>query len=213
MYSLDNLDEKIEERMKRIGVKSKFYIEAGANDGITQSNTAMFEFHRGWTGILVEPNFENYQKATQNRPKSKVVHGALVSKDYRHETIKGIFSATSVNRWNGLCTGVTEAHLKEFPDQVCEVPAITLTKILQDCNAPLDIGFFSLDVENYELEVLRGLDTEVWRPHIIMLEVAKWDVEGVLEEHISYMKSIGYIPDQDFGISVHDFVFIDSMKQ
>jgi hypothetical protein len=31
------------------------FIELGANDGLTQSNTAFFEFSRGWTGLLVEP--------------------------------------------------------------------------------------------------------------------------------------------------------------
>ena len=213
MFSENNLDEKVNERLKRIGVKSNFYIEAGANDGITQSNTAMFEFQYGWTGILVEPNFENYQKSCRNRPKSKVVHGALVSKDYSQETIKGIFSSTSLNRWNGLATGVTEEHLADFPDQVCEVPAITLTKVLQNCNAPSDIGFFSLDVENYELEVLQGLDTELWRPHIILMEVGKWYVEGVLDKHVEYMKNIGYLPDEDFGLSDHDFLFIDAKRK
>jgi hypothetical protein len=30
-----------------------FFIELGANDGLMQSNTAFFEFTRGWTGILI----------------------------------------------------------------------------------------------------------------------------------------------------------------
>jgi len=212
MYSLNNLDEKVLQRINRIGVKSQFFIEAGANDGITQSNTAMFEFHYGWSGILIEPNFENFQKACSNRPHSKVIRGALVSSDYKGDTIQGIFSTSSLNRWNGLATGVTKEHLEEFPDQVCEVPAITLNKVLEQCNAPLDIGFFSLDVESYELEVMKGLNTEIWRPHIILMEVGKYYVEGVLEEHVNYMKSIGYIPDKDFGLSDHDFLFVDSRK-
>lgn len=213
MYSENNLDEKILHRIGRLGVKSHFFIEAGANDGITQSNTAMFEFHHGWSGILVEPNFENYQKACSNRPRSKVVQGALVSNDYVGETIKGIFSTSSLKRWNGLATGVTKEHLEDFPDQVCEVPAITLTKVLEQCNAPSDIGFFSLDVENYEIQVLKGLDTEVWRPHIILMEVGKHYIDGVLNEHVQYMKSIGYIPDEDFGLSDHDFLFIDERRK
>lgn len=213
MYSENNLDEKILHRIDRIGVKSRFFIEAGANDGITQSNTAMFEFHYGWSGILVEPNLENYQKACSNRPRSKVVRGALVSSEYVGETIQGIFSTLSLNRWNGLATGVTKEHLEDFPEQICEVPAITLTKVLEQCNAPSDIGLFSLDVENYELQVLRGLNTEVWRPHIILMEVGKHYIDGVLNEHIQYMSSIGYIPDENFSLSDHDFLFVDSKRK
>ena len=33
-----------------------FFIEAGAFDGETISNTLHFELNRGWTGLLVEPD-------------------------------------------------------------------------------------------------------------------------------------------------------------
>src|ERR1700675_2623345 len=32
-----------------------FFVEAGANDGYTQSNTYWLERFRGWRGLLVEP--------------------------------------------------------------------------------------------------------------------------------------------------------------
>ena len=32
-----------------------FYIEAGANNGVAQSNTLELE-KRGWSGLLIEPN-------------------------------------------------------------------------------------------------------------------------------------------------------------
>jgi len=213
MYGLDNLDEKIYQRLQRLDVKSNFFIEAGANDGLTQSNTAMLEFNYGWKGILVEPNFENYQKAQVNRPNSKVYRGALVSRDYPNETINGIFSTDSITRWNGLCSGVTKDHLAYAPQWISEVPAITLDQVLTDCNAPNQIGLLSLDVEDYELEVMRGLDTEVWRPHVIVMEVAKHYDKEILESHINYMKSIDYFPDDDFDLTAHDFIFIDSRKR
>ena len=36
-------------------VKNGFFIEAGADDLIKDSNTLFFELERDWTGILVEP--------------------------------------------------------------------------------------------------------------------------------------------------------------
>ena len=36
-------------------VRNGFFIEAGADDLIKDSNTLFFELERDWTGILVEP--------------------------------------------------------------------------------------------------------------------------------------------------------------
>ena len=37
-----------------------FFIEAGAWDGESLSNSLLFELHRGWTGLLVEPDKTGY---------------------------------------------------------------------------------------------------------------------------------------------------------
>ncbi len=49
------------------------------------------------------------------------------------------------------------------------IQARTLTDILIQEDVR-DIDFFSLDVEGYELEVLRGTDLENFRPHYILVE-------------------------------------------
>lgn len=33
-----------------------FFFEAGAHDGVSQSNTHQLELQLGWTGVLVEPS-------------------------------------------------------------------------------------------------------------------------------------------------------------
>lgn len=43
------LDLKMDEIFK--GKRDGFFIELGAYDGLTQSNTAFFEFSRGWRGV------------------------------------------------------------------------------------------------------------------------------------------------------------------
>ena len=45
-----------------------FFIEAGAYDGEHFANTLLFEMKHDWTGLLVEPNPDNYEKLkTKNR--------------------------------------------------------------------------------------------------------------------------------------------------
>ena len=43
-------------------VEQGFFIEAGADDFVTHSNTFYFEAKRKWTGLLVEPNPIIYPK-------------------------------------------------------------------------------------------------------------------------------------------------------
>ena len=37
-------------------MKNGFFVEAGADDFETDSNTLLFELKHNWTGLLVEPN-------------------------------------------------------------------------------------------------------------------------------------------------------------
>jgi len=41
--------------------KQRFFIEAGAHDGIASTNTLHLEMKYNWTGILVEPNPDTYK--------------------------------------------------------------------------------------------------------------------------------------------------------
>ena len=51
----------IEELFKPLGDQKKFFIEAGAYDGVTGSNTLRLELDPSWTGLLVEPHPDSYQ--------------------------------------------------------------------------------------------------------------------------------------------------------
>lgn len=47
-----------------------FFIEAGAFDGYTLSNTLLFEVNRNWTGLLVEAHPDNYEVLTSTNRKA-----------------------------------------------------------------------------------------------------------------------------------------------
>lgn len=48
----------------------KYYLEMGAMNGVTYSNTKFYEDTLGWKGILVEPNPLEFNKLINNRPKN-----------------------------------------------------------------------------------------------------------------------------------------------
>ena len=53
------------------------FLELGALDGNLYSNTKFFEDQRGWRGVLVEPNREEFEKIPFYRPEAIAVHAAI----------------------------------------------------------------------------------------------------------------------------------------
>lgn len=64
--ALDELDLKLR---KYISYDNGIFLEVGANDGIRQSNTYIYEKEYGWKGILIEPSIW-FNKLKDNRPNS-----------------------------------------------------------------------------------------------------------------------------------------------
>lgn len=177
-YAKDELDKRLD---PFIGRRGGFFLEAGANDGITQSNTLYFERYFGWTGILVEPSPRLARLCRTQRPHCnieavalaatmgaaplKMVDAGLMS------TTRGAFShnqdgyseQTHLRRAAGFM-GKAVADFEEF-----EVPTKTLSQILDEHHAP-EVDLLSLDVEGYEYEALTGLDLARHRPRHILVE-------------------------------------------
>jgi FkbM family methyltransferase len=173
--ALNDLDRKLEEYLDFEG---GIFIEAGANDGLTQSNTYWFERFRNWRGILIEALPEKAAECRRNRPKARVFWNALVATDdtksIRMKTanlmayvVDGLDSSEERTH---LSNAIRVQHLASIEE--VDVPARTLSSILQEYGAS-KIDFFSLDVEGYEVEVLKGLHAEQHRPRFILVETKK----------------------------------------
>ena len=164
-------------------IENGVFVEAGALDGLFMSNTKILE-DLGWTGILVEPSKKAAEKCQKNR-KSLVANCALVSKDFKEEKVYGDFFFDGVDgmgAWSGIHKNLY--GLKA----VTWALARTLDSLLIDKGIK-KVDFLSLDVEGYELEVLKGIDfsTEIT---YILVEVNLKDYR--LETMDGYLKQFGY---------------------
>ena len=202
------LDQKMDEIFKK--KQNGFFIELGAYDGLLQSNTAFFEFSRGWKGILVEPSIREFRKCVAARPNSRCFHYACVDSKYTGSTIEGDFNmgpmSSVTNRKNDENTG--------------EAPAATLESILDMVGDIPNIDFLSLDTEGYEKEVLDGLNLARYRPNYILIEI----YTNQYDEIVIFLKNHNYelvknisnynkeiLPGWDG--THNDFLFVDTTFQ
>ncbi|MCH2127440.1 MAG: FkbM family methyltransferase [Pirellulaceae bacterium] len=198
------------------------FVEAGALDGITASNTLYFENYRGWTGLLIEPVPTYWELCARNRPTAIVENCALVSNDFASLEIELLTAVTPENAsgegrpFSMSSVRGAETHYGDFKSHVDQglqiasldnstikklvVPTSTLDRLLRK-HAIDHIDFFSLDVEGYELEVLRGLSLDTFLPRYILLECNVQTVKTQIDEYL-----IDYYEQVD-QLSCHDFLY------
>ncbi len=172
-FALNNLDKKLE---PYLNYKNGFFIEAGANDGMAQSNTLYFERYKEWTGILIEPIYELAQKCMINRPKCIVENVALVPFDFKGSyvemrycnlmsLVKGSMKSED-DELNHINKGCAIQNISTYE---IKVPAATLSSVL-DKHSISKIDLLCLDVEGFELSALKGIDFEKHRPKYMLIE-------------------------------------------
>jgi len=154
------------------------YFEVGANDGVSQSNTAYLEKYCGWTGILVEPVPHKFVQCKLNRPGSAVFHAALVPMDYPDKYVElhysDLMTISTLSERRAQCESLLSGrnHLRAdgaLHGQIFVAPAMTVMDVWHLARKP-QIDFFSLDVEGAELPVLSGIDFNTFRPKYFLIE-------------------------------------------
>lgn len=174
-FGLNGLDRKL---LKYVHHRRGVFVEAGANDGISQSNTAYFEFYLGWSGLLVEPIPELAAICRANRPNSTVEECALVAVDDPASAVQ----MTYCNLMSVVCgargsTAADHAHVTAGRrylapgDEVrsLTVPTAKLGELLAH-NEIECVDLLCLDVEGMEAQVLRGLNFDKVSPRWILVE-------------------------------------------
>ncbi|MBE7497003.1 MAG: FkbM family methyltransferase [Verrucomicrobiaceae bacterium] len=205
---LHGLDRKLAALLPR---RNGFFVEAGANDGIDQSNTYYLERFRGWQGLLIEPFPHLAALCRSVRTRSSTVCCALGPPE-KAGTVVRLRHAGLMSHVEGAM-GDEEGEIRRASqgqaaqgmpvhEWMVEAPVRTLTQVLDDAGVPPDFDLLSLDVEGYEVEVLQGLDLARYRPQAICVEVrdhhaaavedllkASYKMEAVLHratEHADY---------------------------
>ena len=175
-----NLDKKILDffSYKRNG----FFIEAGAADGILESNTLLLEKKYGWTGLLVEPGREQFKYCKKFR-KSIVENYFLTSFSNSSSTTlmreaqlnsrkveHNLNSSSVYNHWNKELINHTKT--KTFFAKNTNLQSLLKKHSIDHVDMAI------IDVEGDCLEVLDGYDHNSKIINFLLVEVWKEDFES-----------------------------------
>lgn len=144
-----------------------FFVEFGATNGLTLSNTYMLEKFYGWNGILAEPALCWHKELSNNRNcyiEKKCVWSESNTKLFFNETVDPELS--TINNFSD-----SDLHsLSRKKSLTYEVETISLNELLEKYNAPKHIDYLSIDTEGSEFQILSNFNFEKYSFGIITVE-------------------------------------------
>ena len=142
------------------------YIDIGAGRPVSGSNTYGF-YKRGWRGVCVDPISENCRLFRLFRPSDKILN-CLVGPDSK-----------SIDFWEFEPYEYSTAD-QMVADRVIQVDGVRLLEKsskailplsqIASPTSPIEASLLSVDVEGFDLEVLKSNDWEKYRPRVICVE-------------------------------------------
>ncbi|CAL8108493.1 unnamed protein product [Orchesella dallaii] len=153
-----------------------FFVECGALDGETRSNTLYLERYAHWAGLLIEADPSNFQNLKLKFRKAIVSNTCLSTKSY--PVMVSFEQNSNQGRVSSYGVGVIEKNhvdVQCFPLNTFML-ALNVTKI----------DYFSLDVEGAELDILKTIDFKSIHISTLSVEFIH-DVEGknAIKEHMT----------------------------
>jgi len=149
---------------------SGFFVDVGANDPVSLSNTKRFSV-RGWKGINVEPNPVAFARIKEDRPLDINLNFGVGTQESRL-TFYNMDPDTLSTFDEEVANHSISLHKGARVLETTNVPVIKLSSLFHRYlprNTLID--FLSMDIEGGELDGLKGNDWDIFRPKWIMIEV------------------------------------------
>jgi len=130
--------------------RNGYFVEFGATDGKTISNTYGLEKDYGWTGIVAEAN-PIYKDALIANRSCAIYTGAVYSHD---DGVKfNMAVASDLSTISGY--GTDDEHaINRLSGNLINVETCTLRQLLERNDAPTNIDYISIDTEGSEYDIL-----------------------------------------------------------
>ena len=199
--SVSNKNKKIKSQLLQDAFASfivgdlfdKTFLEFGATDGISLSNSYMLENNFEWTGVLAEPSPQWHKELKNNRPNTKIITDCIWKKSGEKLNFfvseVGVLSTLDDFKHNDLSTMPGNTELRTQDGKVVKVKTISINDVMEkhlNGNAP---SYLSIDTEGSEYEILKSLDFKKYRPVVFTIEHNYTNLENKIDK---LMISKGY---------------------
>lgn len=166
------------------------YVDVGCYHPKEFSNTYAL-YRKGWRGINIDANPTGIEKFKRFRPNDININKGVAS---RTDTLTYyMFNEPAINTFSAeLC----EAR-KKIPGLkllgTMNVRVEPLASILESVSAPTDIDMMDIDVEGFDVDVLRSNNWNTYRPKVVLVE-HQTEPNTILDdlEVVRFMMDNGY---------------------
>jgi FkbM family methyltransferase len=147
--------------------KLGYFVEFGATNGVTHSNTWLLEHKFGWNGIVAEPDRRWSEQLAASRSCHICYDCVWKTSGQRLVFNEAPFAGLStLDTFSGL-----DRHAsKRQSGKKYLVETISLNELLSRYGAPRKIDYLSVDTEGSEFEILSELDFDHWDISILTVE-------------------------------------------
>lgn len=213
-WLVQEMYQEVNHLNKEIGHKY-WFVDVGANDGVSRSQSYALESRFQWKGICIEANDISFKALSLGRPNCINVQacvakeGGLVESFAVDHSI--LVNETTGEIYSGMYSGILETNIgdgwesKDAPIQTCRTK--TLDQILSEASAPSFIEFLSIDCEGCELGVLSSFPFNQYRFGILILEhngdgYQRSKIRSILELN-GYIRLWADYPDDTYILAPH----------
>ncbi|MBP7934267.1 MAG: FkbM family methyltransferase [Phycisphaerae bacterium] len=141
-----------------------FYVDVGANNPFEQSNTCHF-YRKGWTGINIDALPNSMREFNKHRPRD--INLEIPISDIEEVLIYHMYETSFYNGFSPAEPADID-HVKLIGTR--SVQTQTLSRVLDGHVLGHEIDFLSVDVEGWDLRVLKSNDWSRFRPKVVVVE-------------------------------------------
>jgi FkbM family methyltransferase len=153
--------------------KKGFYIDVGAHHPVRFSNTYLF-YKKGWSGINIDAFPGSMNIFNLLRPRDINIEVPISSKE--EELTYHMFEHHAINTFSKKVADEKIKMGKRLVNKV-KLKTKTLSEVLKkNLKKNQRIDFMNVDVEGYDLEVLKSNDWEMYRPKYVIAESLSTDL-------------------------------------
>lgn len=162
------------------------FLEFGATDGVSLSNSFLLESAFGWRGVLAEPSPQWHEQLTSNRTGATILTECIYSESGEvldfFVSESGVLSTLEEFRHSDIASMPENTNARNRKGYTHKVSTVSLNDVFLKHFGDLPVDYMSVDTEGSEFLILENFDFDRFAPKIVTVEHNFTETQGKLDE-------------------------------